>query len=199
MKKTLFLIPIILLLSACAYKIKEPIQPLSFIANYPLDTTKLRFDGFYTNTNLDLLKEKIDEFEYYTSADMIIFNENSKVKSFYYLFTKNNDPFNCDFYTNFVATTKEYKKKANGNFTIKNDSIYAYVPIYLALTGHRFVEVDFNYRGYLKSKDTITDWKVIMPYPKDITTNAISLNPRLFEPQTMYYVKSDAVKCLEMD
>ncbi len=198
MKKILLLIPIVLL-SACAYKIKEPIQPLSFIAHYPLDTTKIKFDGFYTNTYLDLVKERDDEFADYSSSDMIIFNGNNKVKSFYYILTKNNDPFNCDFYTNFVATTKKYTKKGIGNFTIKNDSIYAYVPIYLALTGHRFAEVDFNYRGYLKSKDTITDWKVIKAYPKDITKNAISLNPRLFEPQTMYFVKSDAVKCLEMD
>jgi hypothetical protein len=59
--------------------------------------------------------------------------------------------------------------------------------------------MNFNYRGYIKNRDTITDWKAIKPYPKDITKNAVSLNPRLFNPQTLYFVKTDAVKCLQIN
>lgn len=196
--KKLFIL-LIIISSSCAYKIKEPILPISFIQSYPLDSTKIRFNGFYTNYCLDSLKQVNIDYKDANSIDMVVFSKKKKTNSDYHGVTKSNQPFTCEYYEDIVKWRKENKMEYLGDFTIKNDSIYAYVPIYLALTGHRFVQINFNYRGYLKNKDTITDWKVIKPYPKDITKVAIRMNPRLFKPQTLYFVKTDAVKCLQMD
>jgi hypothetical protein len=197
MKKIAMLI--FLLCYSCIYKPKQPLSPISFIKTFPMDKSKIRFDGFYNNSSLDSLKLCCKDYNNATSYEKVIFLENKKIKSDYFSVTIGNEPFTCEHYQNSVKWHKENKKEYLGDFTIKNDSIYAYVPIYLPLTGHRFVQINFNYRGYLKNKDTITNWKVIPPYPADITKIAVSLNPRLFKPQTLYFVKTDAVKCLQMD
>jgi hypothetical protein len=52
---------------------------------------------------------------------------------------------------------------------------------------------------FVKTRDTITEWKVIPPYPKDFTKFVKKINKHLFEPHTLYFVKTDAVKCLQME
>ena len=193
------LIILILVSSFCSCRIKEPINPISFYTSIAIDSTKIRYDGFYTNLCLDSLKNNSIDYRNVTAVDMVIFNRNSKIRSDYYGAIKGNEPFTCRYYEDIVKIRKEKKILYFGNFSIKNDSIYAYVPIYLALTGHRFVQLNFIYKGYLKSKDTIVDWRVIKPYPGNITKVAIKLNPRLFQAQSLYFVKTDAVKCLIMN
>lgn len=105
---------------------------------------------------------------------------------------------NCEFYQKENDRYSKYKIKYS-KFTIKNDSIYTYHAILITVAAGQRVPVWCNFRGYVKNKDTITDWKIIPPYPKDFTKSVKKWNADLFKPHTLYFVKTDAVKCLQMN
>ena len=182
-----------LLLVSCS-EVKQ-LPPLSFINN-PIDTTKIHFNGFYSTT-IDTSRYKgirLEKEGDYTSRNEVVFTKKQKIV-IYAGASKNNEPLYCNFYKN------SYLKNMTGLFTIKNDSIYAYVPIFFYTKFVTVIDGYAYYRGYLKNKDTITDWKVIKPYPKKIGKVEMGLNQNwhLFRPQTLYFVKTDAVKCLQID
>jgi hypothetical protein len=173
---------------------------LNFIS--PNDTIEIRFDGFYnkidtTTINYDCDSKEKRCNEIYSSIDLVVFN-----KSNIYVSgggTINDEPYKCSYYKMIADWHKEHKKEIFGNFLIKKDSIYAYLPITLNTWGMIPRIVKCNYRGYMKNKETITDWQVVPPYPKGISKFIFENNPKLFKPQTLYFVKTDAVKCLKTD
>jgi hypothetical protein len=134
----------------------------------------------------------------FTSIRFVVFNKN---KGVYQNSGNNKDdsPYKCSYYKMIANWHKEHKKEIFGNFLIKKDSIYAYLPITLNTWGMIPRTVKCNYRGYIKNKDTITDWRVVPPYPRGISNFIFENNLDLFNSQTLYFVKTEAVKCLKMD
>ncbi len=201
---------IILIMSLVAmgsdYKVPFLIKPAAFIEAHKSDTTKIRFNGFYNTLDTTIINRQNDIYfgksrsEIYSSLYLVIFGRNKKI----YIDgvgTFGNKPFTCDYYKRIRDWNKLHKEEYLGNYTIKNDSIYAYVEVRTVTSARRIKLIYCNYRGYIKNKDTITDWKVVPPYPKKFTKFMFkqTYNQRLFTPQTLYFVKTDAVKCLPMD
>ena len=233
---------IIICFSCCQIKHSKPLHNIS--DSNALDTTRVRFDGFYNvldNSIIqikdceDLIKEKqteksktIDDIVFgskkdrisdsiisankvkycedngkkysdvFTSTCLVVFN---KKRESYIDYGSNRDdkPYKCSYYKTISEWHKDHKKEFFGSYTIKKDSIYAYVPITLLTWGLIQRTVNCNYRGYIKNRDTITDWKIIPPYPNGTNEFIRENNKQLFNPQTLYFVKTDAVKCLQMD
>jgi hypothetical protein len=188
-----------LILAGCAYKVKTPIKPISFIETHELDTTKIRFNGYY-----HLIEDTVvftNGYKYIFPSDktsnLRIFNKN---KNLYFNSGKINEysPLTCEFYKKENDRYNRYKIKYL-RYTIKNDSLYTYNYILITVGAGQRVPVYCNFRGFVKNRDTITNWKVIPPYPKDFTKFVKERNKDLFEPHTLYFVKTDAVKCLDMD
>ncbi|WP_300487744.1 hypothetical protein [Flavobacterium sp.] len=197
--KILILITTILLIG-CSYKVKAPIQPLSFIETYPLDTTKIRYDGYYNNISDSVFIR--GNFKYTfpknKTTELVVFNKNK----FIYIdsgATIDETALSCEYYQKIETWYKTHNEDYLGYFTIKNDSIYAYTITTIGIKNGAKTAVFCNHRGFIKNRDTITDWKVIPPYPKDFTKFVIEKNQWLFKSKTLYFVKTDAVKCLQMD
>jgi hypothetical protein len=224
------------IISSCAYRPKVDVKPISIIESYKLDTTKIRFNGYYnvldvsvikipncdinetkvksnftSNGNVDKKRDSIifavkskncenngkRNSDVYKSIDLMVFG---KTNFFYFEYEKiiDNSAQKCFFYEEIYKRHKLYNFRYE-RFSIKNDSIYGYVSPLITVGAGQRVPVYCNYRGYVKNRDTITDWKVIPPYPKDFTKFVIEKNKDLFQPKTLYFVKTDAVKCLKMD
>lgn len=201
--KNLILITITFLLTSCAYKISEPIQPLSIIESCKLDTTKIRFDGYYNTLDTLVVKDKRrsdygkSNSQLYKTIHLKIFGKNKK-QFISFDNTKDNSALTCEFYNKEFDRYKLYGIKCP-KFTIKNDSIYSYDIDLITVSAGQRVPVGFNYRGFVKNRDTIIDWKIIPPYPKDLTKFVLEVNKDFFKPKTLYFVKTDAVKCLKID
>ena len=197
MKKLIVILTIVL--TGCAYKVKTPIQQISFIETNELDTTKIRFNGYY-----HLIEDTVvytNGYKYIFKSDktsnLRIFNKN---KYLYFNSGKINEysPLTCEYYKKENNRYKKYEIKYP-KYTIKNDSLYTYHSILITVGAGQRVPVYCNFRGFVKNKDTIIDWKVIPPYPKDFTEFVIENNKHLFKSHTLYFIKTDAVKCLKMD
>ncbi|MEO4004116.1 hypothetical protein [Flavobacterium sp. CAU 1735] len=202
MKKIILIMSLVSMGSA--YKVPFPIKPVSFIETHKSDTSKIRFNGFYNTLDTAIINRQNDIYfgksshELYSSLYLVIFGRNKKI----YIDgveTFGNKPFTCEYYKRIRDWNKLHKEEYLGNYTIKNDSIYAHVEVRTVTSAGRIKSIYCNYRGYIKNKDTITDWKVIAPYPKDFTKFVIEKNQWLFKSKTLYFVKTDAVKCLQMD
>lgn len=199
MKKIIILFVLIYL--SCG-QIKHS-KPLNIISDSnAFDTIKIRFDGFYNV--LDTIKITYNcpakgktGNEIYTSISQVIFYNNNIYMS--PGGTVDNSPFMCEYYKSIIKWHKDHKEDLFGNYLIKKDSIYAYLAVTLKTWGMISKTLKCNYRGYIKNKDTIVDWKIIPPYPKGTSKFVLENNKDLFKPQTLYFVKTDAVKCLQMD
>lgn len=152
-----------------------------------IDTTKIRFDGFYSG---------IDTTDhYYTSIQQTIFNKEGRV--FISGFnTINECVYTCDYYK-FIKN----KDEKMGYFTFKNNEIHAYLPVNIFTSGMAFKKYYSYFKGSIKNKDTITDWKMVKPYPTIVDDWVLELpnNQSLFKPKTMHFIKTEAVKCLEIE
>lgn len=198
MRKLILIIT--LFLTSCAYKVKTPVQAISIIEAYKLDTTKIRFNGYY-----NLIADTIAfsngykyTFARHTTDNLTVFNQNKNI----YICggaTIDNSAKSCEFYQRIVNWSQTHKEDYLGKYTIKNDSIYAYALTHIVIRAGGVADVYCNYRGYVKNRDTIIDWKIIQPYPKDFTKFVIENNKNLLKPHILYFVKTDAVKCLKMD
>jgi hypothetical protein len=178
-------------------------KPLSIIGSNSLDTSKIRYDGFYNKLDTTIINYECEAKgkrynEIYSSIDLIVFNNKKNI----YINgggTIGKEPSTCDYYSGIIDWHKNHNQDPFGSYRIKNDSIYAYVPITLKTWGMIPRIVKCNYRGYIKNRDTIVDWKIIPPYPKGTSKFILENNKDLFQSQTLYFVKTDAVKCLQMD
>jgi hypothetical protein len=180
MKYTTLIPAAFVCLFAC--QVKQLSAP-SFI-NDPVDTTKIRFNGFYTMVG----KAK------HLSADKgAVFTKEKKV------FVQGgslegNQALLCETYKSIDPTYL-------GQFTIKNNEIHACVPFYFRKRGRLASPYRIymtNFRGIIKNRDTITDWKVVPPYPAGLDKEDLDYyaNKNWLAPKILYFVKTDAVKCL---
>ncbi len=198
MKKIIFIS--ILVFSSCAYKVKTSIKPLTVIESQKLDTTKIRYNGYYNKIVDTFVYSNGLRYDFPKSItnELIVFSKNKKIYINDNTATRDSSSFNCKYYKEIYTRLKLYNVDLP-NFTVKNDSIYTFFDAIITVGGGQRVPVYCNYRGYVKNRDTIADWKVIPPYPKDFTKFVIEKNKDLFEPKTLYFVKTDAVKCLKID
>lgn len=197
MKKTLLIL--IFIFSSCAYKPKPDVKPFSFLETHPLDTTKVRFDGYYTEIPDTIVYANGYQYKLkrHFAHGLSVLAKNKKIYS-YEGILDNKEPLKCDFYEE-----ERNRIKKNGaeldKFTIKNDSLYTTGYALVTIWGGRKYPIFCNFRGFVKNRDTITDWKIVPPYPKDFTKFVFTNNDHLLKPHTLYFVKTDAVKCLKMD
>lgn len=195
------IIPLFILICFSCGHIKNA-KPITYLTTEPLNVSKIRFDGFYNTLDTVKITYNCDAKgktgnQIYTSINQVIlYNNNIYVSPGG---TVDDSPFMCEHYKWVADWNKEHKEEFFGSYTIKNDSIYAYLPVTIKTWGMISRKVKCNYRGYIKNKDTIVDWKIISPYPKGMSKFIRENNKDLFEPQTLYFVKTDAVKCLQMD
>ena len=199
MKRLILIMTVIL--NGCAYKVKTPTQPFSIIETYKLDTTKVRYDGYYNNIVDTIFYSNGYKYNFPRSSitdRMVVFNKNKNI----YIengATIDSSSFTCKYYKDIGIWYKTHNDDYLGLYTIKNDSLYAYDLTSIRIRAGGVADVYCNYRGYVKNQDTITDWKIIPPYPKDFTKFVIENNKNLLKPHSLYFVKTDAVKCLQMD
>lgn len=199
MKRLILIITVIL--TGCAYKVKTQIQPLSIIETYKLDTTKIRFDGYYNNIVDTIFYSNGYKYNFPKSSisdRLVVFNKNKNI----YIeggATIDSSSFTCKYYQDIEIWYKTHNENYLGRFTIKNDSVYAYALTSIRIRAGGVTDVYCNYKGYIKNRDTITDWGIVPPYSEDFTKFVIENNKNLLRPHTLYFVKTDAVKCLQMD
>lgn len=155
----------------------------------PVDRS-IRTDGMYNMLDTTLLPSGQPAMEHYTTQGLVVFATDTTLYRDNGV-TIDSLPFNCRYY-------QLYNRKADGEYYIKGDSVFATVATTFVV-GARYRSFLAHFRGYIKNRDTITDWKVVPPYPKKVTrraTNAVE-NKDLFAPQVMYFIPTDAVKCLQ--
>lgn len=186
--KRVFPILIVFFIYSCS-QVKE-LTPFPYLHN-PIDSSKIRFDGFYSAIDTTTLPNGNKRSEVYTSQNEVVFCLNKKQ----YISngaSVSNEALTCDFYRNISS-------ELLGEFTIKGNEIYSYSPLYFVMYGS-FSKIHYaHFKGYIKNRDTIVDWKIVPPYPKNIGNWEIN-HPRnkfQFMPKTLYFVKTDAVKCLD--
>lgn len=196
----LVILIVLMIFSSCMST--KQITPYSFIHD-PVDNSRLQFNGFYnTLDTISLDNEGNKSYKHLTALYWVIFNKNQKIYVSSGASTStSNVAFDCNYYKRINDSYRKEKVNVIGYYTIKGDSIYASLPIYFIRPGMVPKLCDANYRGFIKNKDTITDWKVIPPYPIKIGKfeKRFQPNSHLFEPQTLYFIKTDAIKCLQMD
>jgi len=85
-----------------------------------------------------------------------------------------------------------------GNYIVRNDTIYANIPI--ALDGNNWLgwyiykPYECSFQGYIKNQDTIVDWHLVKPYPNiKIKENYMDL----VEPRMLYFIESEELLGLD--
>ena len=159
---------------------------------YPpkIDTTKLRFDGYYS-----VVDEKYPSSEY-TAVSEVIFTKNNKIYNSWGA-SITNEVFTCKRYLAITASDL-------GVFVILGDTIRAFVPTLITCgDGAYYNKYNLNYRGIIKNRDTIVDWHAVPPFPEKFDRSGCVFNSgqnrHTFEPQVLKFVQTDAVKCLKAE
>jgi hypothetical protein len=154
----------------------------------PVDTSKLRFDGYYTNTS---------EFDYrqinYTAVDPVFFTTRNKIHVTHGARTKNDSAlFTCKYY-------KKLDPAGMGAYFIEGDKITAFAPVTVAIKGGALYPV-FNlyFTGTIVNKELITNWKAVPPFPKKINKRVVenSMNAGVFSAHDLKFIRADSIKCL---
>lgn len=90
----------------------------------------------------------------------------------------------------------EFKDTLKSSFTIKDSLILGYLRT--TLIRDRIIQagnedVFLNYEGTIKNSETISDWHLVPPFPQ-LNKKEKKVNKHIFEPRTLTFVKSDAMK-----
>ena len=151
-----------------------------------IDTSKLRFDGFYSMVNEKYPSSK------YTAESEVVFTINNKIFNSYGANT-----------TDIVFTCERYKnirKDRIGTYTIEGNKIKAFVPTVVTIgDGAKYLLYNLNYEGTIQNKELITDWHAVPPFPQKFGKGIFNSfqNNETFEPQVMKFVNTEAVRCLQ--
>lgn len=154
----------------------------------PVDTSKLRFDGYYTN---------ITELGYsqynYTAVDPVLFTPKNRIYVVHGANTiTDSSIFTCKYY-------KELDPNHFGVYIIEGNKISAFVPVTVAIAGGSFYRIySLNFTGTIVNKDLITNWKAVPPFPKRIKKSDIenTQNNGIFREHDLKFVQADSIKCL---
>jgi hypothetical protein len=166
---------------------KQLAAPAWYTNPAPVDTGKLRFDGYYTNIS----KPRYSQHEY-TAVNPVFFTSKNKIDVSHGSNT-DSSVFTCDYY-------KRIKPASLGRYFIEGNKITAFVPVSVAIAGGSIYPV-FNlyFTGTIVNKDLITNWKAVPPFPRKIKKEAIenTQNTGIFVEHDMKFIRADSVKCLQ--
>jgi|GEM_PF-4939235 len=147
--------------------------PYPSYLSHSVDTSKVRFDGVYFSDN-----ENTGEIVLTNQKGVAVWGSGSSKET-----------HNCDFYqkinTSFI-----------GQFTIIGNEIFAFAPYTYIKRGKIYFSYLTHFRGEIKNKDTITNWRVVPPYPPELNDKYLKYNFKRMRPRNLYFVKSEAVRCL---
>lgn len=159
--------------------------------NLIVDTTIIRYDGMYNVYDTSILNSGYKANEKFTTINEVVFLKNGTI------FRNGGNSIDSLIFGNdmWILIGTELKHSL-GEYLIIGDSIYAYTPFQMSIGGGRFKPFNANFSGYIKNKDTILNWRMVPPYPDvDPKLNNYFVNDTT--PRTLYFIKNDAVKCLD--
>ena len=120
------------------------------------DTTfRLRSDGLY-NT-IDVEAEAFKKLKPY--RPLIVLNTQKSI--FMNEINFNDIALRLEFYTKFLRFMDDV-----GDYVIRNDTIWAKIPISLNARGMTPEIYETYFQGEIKNQDTIVNWRMIRPFPK---------------------------------
>lgn len=161
---------LLFVLSAC-FNEKSFIQP--DLSSKPKNRT-LRYDGIYCKVDSSIGNDGLPLNKRVAHINPILFFENSYFASSFASYHSNQDfqmYFKRDCYRKIKMHTNE------GVFYVQNDTVYMSGKFRFYWRGKIPKFYIAHFRGYIKNADTITDWKMIPPYPDiDLEGNFYLLN-----------------------
>lgn len=154
----------------------------------PVDTGKLRFDGYYTN---------ISELNYphdnYTALNPVFFTPKNKIYGSHGARTITDSTlFTCKFY-------KQLDPANLGVYVIEGNKISAFVRVVVSMgEGAWYGIYNLHFSGTIVNKESIINWKAVPPFPKRIKKRDIenSQNDGIFREHDMKFIQADSIKCL---
>ena len=184
---------LLMLFLSCIFQSCRTSQPTpnnleNITKEFSIDTNRIRFNGIY-NTYDTSLTHRGDRSNEISVTDVFI------------VFIKKNKIFRDGCCTiDSIAFQPEFYKRLDsawiGTYMIKRDSIFAYIPTGLYKYGGMTRTLNANYSGYIKNRDTIIDWKMVPPFP-DVNPKANGNFIYHTTPRMLYFIKNDAVRCLD--
>ena len=139
----------------------------------------LRLDGLYTTIDVE-----VDTFEqkFKTLTPLIVLNTQ---KAIFVLESNFNDvALSLEYYIN----TRRFKDYV-GDYVVRNDTIWAKIPILLSGTGEIPKIYESYFQGEIKNRDTIVNWRMIRPFPK--------ANRKLNEESFRHLIKPHQLRFIE--
>jgi len=148
------------------------------------DTTKLRFDGFYTT-----ISDTSYKLENYTAILPVFFTVNNKMSVSHGGHIKTDSSlFSCAYY-------KKYLPK--GVYIIEGNKISAFVPVAVAKgEGAWYPIYRLHFSGTIINKEFITNFRAVPPFPKKVKKRDINWNTGIFKEHDLKFVRADSIKCL---
>lgn len=165
---------------------KQVDAPVYYRTPAPVDTNQLRFDGYYTNIS------RPDYPQYkYTAVNEIFFTTKNRIHVSHGAHTISDSTlFTCKFYKNMDPADL-------GVFITEGNKISAFVPVAVAMKeGAWYGVYNLHFSGTIVSKELITNWKAVPPFPKRINKRDIEYNEQIFGERDMKFVQADSIKCL---
>ncbi|MGJ7030925.1 hypothetical protein [Niabella hirudinis] len=180
------------LLTSCL-KAKQLTFPGYFRNPPKCDTALLKFDGFYSVIDTSILPSGERTQGVFTSIYPVTFTKNNKV----YIISGNTavgyPSVRCDTYVN-------VNNADIGRYYIQNNEIIAFALVTLAMKGGSyFSRYWLHFKGEIKNRDTIVNWRAVSPFPDKVGKTEINdeQNRRIFKPNQLHFQENSAVKCLK--
>ncbi|MEO5564557.1 MAG: hypothetical protein ABIR18_14015 [Chitinophagaceae bacterium] len=152
----------------------------------PIDTSKLRFEGYYTNIS----ESDFPQYKY-TAVNPVFLTRKNKV------FVSHG----AHIITDSSLFTGEYYKILRptdfGVYIIEGNKISAFAPVAVAVAGGSFYPVyRLHFTGTIINKELITNWQAVPPFPKRIKKIDIKENPGIFSAHDLKFIQADSIKSL---
>lgn len=150
----------------------------------------LRKDGFYNTYDISIMPcgEKINQHYTIYAPLIIISNKNAVYQNGA---DKGNTLSTLDFYSNLNDFSEVV-----GGYSIKNNTITAHLPLVLFVRGMRTKIFQAHFRGTIKNRDTIINWRMIPPYP-DAPKKFNNDFKDLTAPKLLYFIESKELSGLD--
>ena len=161
---------------------KQVAAPAYYENPAPVDTGKLRFDGYYTNiSRLDYPHNK------YPAVNPVFLTTKNKIYVSHGSYP-DSTLFTCKFY-------KQLNPTHLGVYIIEGNKIAAFVPVVVAMgEGAWYGTYNLHFSGTIVNKESITNWKAVPPFPKRIKKRDIDENSHLFGEHDMKFIQADSIR-----
>ncbi|MGN7722008.1 hypothetical protein [Chitinophaga sp. 22620] len=167
---------------------KQLDAPAYYEAPAPADTNKLRFDGFYSNTSKPGYPRNK-----YSAVNPVFFTPKNRIHvSHGANIVTDSSLFTCRYY-------QQMNPADLGVYIIEGNKISAFVPAAVAMgEGAWYGIYNLHFSGTIVSKDSITNWKAVPPFPKRIKKRDMenSQNSGIFAEHDLKFIQADSISCL---